>query len=160
MAKHVASVAWQDDGGFSTGRYSRAHEMRFDGGAVVRGSSSPHVVPLPFSDPAGIDPEEALIASATACHMLWFLNLAQEAGLHVTRYEDEAEGTMERVGRGRQAITRIVLRPRIAFSGREPGADELQALHHEAHERCFIANSLKSEIVVEPPAELEFTPAT
>jgi organic hydroperoxide reductase OsmC/OhrA len=159
MGKHTATIAWQDDGSFPTGRYSRAHEMRFDGGAVVRGSSSPHVVPLPFSDPAGVDPEEALIASASACHMLWFLNLAQEAGLHVTRYEDEAEGIMERVGRGRQAITRIVLRPCIVFSGREPGTEELQALHHEAHGRCFIANSLKSEILVEAPLEHELNPA-
>jgi organic hydroperoxide reductase OsmC/OhrA len=159
VAKYTASIAWHDDGGFPTGRYSRAHELRFDGGAVVRGSSSPHIVPLPFSDPAGVDPEEALIASASACHMLWFLNLAQEAGLHVTRYEDEAEAVMERVGRGKQAITRIVLRPRIAFAGRKPGADELKALHHEAHERCFIANSLRSDIVVEAPARPELDPA-
>jgi organic hydroperoxide reductase OsmC/OhrA len=158
VGSHTATIFWQDDGSFPTGRYSRAHEMRFDGGAVVKGSSSPHVVPLPFSDPAGVDPEEALIASASACHMLWFLNLAQEAGLHVASYLDEAEGVMERVGRGRHAITRIVLRPRIAFSAREPGPEELSALHHEAHERCFIANSLKCEIVVEAPAATELAP--
>jgi organic hydroperoxide reductase OsmC/OhrA len=144
-------VAWSDDGEFASGRYSRAHELRFDGGAVVRGSSSPDVVPPPLSDPAGVDPEEALIASVSACHMLWFLNLAHEAGLVVTGYRDQAEGSMERVGRGKMAITRIVLRPAIVFSGREPDPAELAALHHEAHERCFIANSLRTEISVEPP---------
>jgi organic hydroperoxide reductase OsmC/OhrA len=151
MARHVASVSWTDDGQFASGRYSRAHELRFDGGAVVRGSSSPDVVPVPYSDPAGVDPEEALIASVAACHMLWFLNLAQEAGLVVAFYQDQAEGRMERIGRGKMAITHIVLRPEIAFSGRAPDRAELDALHHEAHERCFIANSLKAEITVEPP---------
>ena len=151
MGSHKATIAWQDDGAFASGRYSRAHEMRFDGGAVVRGSSSPHVVPLPFSDPAGVDPEEALVASVSACHMLWFLNLAQEAGLHVESYVDEAEGVMGRVGRGRMAVTRIALRPRIGFAGAEPDPEQVGRLHHEAHERCFIANSLKTEIVVEAP---------
>jgi organic hydroperoxide reductase OsmC/OhrA len=151
MATYSATIAWQDDGGFPSGRYSRAHEIRFDGGAVVRGSSSPHVVPLPFSDPAGMDPEEALVASVSACHMLWFLSLAQEAGVHVESYVDEAEGVMGRVDRGKIAVTRISLRPRIRFAGAEPGAEQLRHLHHEAHERCFIANSLKTEVVVETP---------
>jgi organic hydroperoxide reductase OsmC/OhrA len=151
MATYSATIAWQDDGGFPSGRYSRAHEIRFDGGAVVRGSSSPHVVPLPFSDPAGMDPEEALVASVSACHMLWFLSLAQEAGLHVENYVDEAEGVMGRIDRGKIAVTRISLRPRIRFAGAEPGTEQLRHLHHEAHERCFIANSLKTEVVVETP---------
>ncbi|HEY6917513.1 MAG TPA: OsmC family protein, partial [Allosphingosinicella sp.] len=124
----------------------------FDGGAVVPGSSSPSVVPLPWSDPAGVDPEEALIASASACHMLWFLHLAKDAGYVVTRYRDEAEGVMGKDGEGRIAITRIVLRPEIAFDGAAPDAAALERLHHAAHEACFIANSLKSEIVVENPA--------
>ena len=152
MGSYTARIAWRDDGSFASGRYSRAHEISFDGGAVVRGSSSPYVVPLPFSDPAGIDPEEALIASASACHMLWFLNLAQEAGLHVASYVDEAQGVMGRVGRGRIAMTRITLRPRIRFAGEAPDPERIEALHHEAHERCFIANSLKTEIFVEAPA--------
>ena len=155
MGTYTATIAWEDDGAFASGRYSRAHEMRFDGGAVVRGSSSPHVVPLPFSDPAGVDPEEALIASVSACHMLWFLNLAQEAGLHVASYVDEAEGVMGRVGRGKMAMSRISLRPRIRFAGEEPDPEQVEALHHEAHERCFIANSLKTEITVEAPAGAE-----
>ena len=152
MSTYTAAITWEDDGGFPTGRYSRVHEMRFDGGAVVRGSSSPHVVPLPFSDPAGVDPEEALIASASACHMLWFLSLAHEAQYHVLRYRDAAEGTMARVSRGKVAITRIVLRPDISFAGTAPDPEQIEALHHEAHERCFIANSLRCEILIEAPA--------
>lgn len=155
MATYTATIAWEDDGEFASGRYSRAHEIRFDGGALVRGSSSPHVVPVPYSDAAGVDPEEALIASASACHMLWFLNLAQEAGLHVARYVDDAEGVMGRLDRGKIAMTRITLRPRIRFAGAEPGAEQIERLHHEAHGRCFIANSLKTEIVIEAPAASE-----
>ena len=102
-----------------------------------------------MSDPAGVDPEEALIASASSCHMLWFLHLARDAGLDIAGYRDEASGTMGRDDRGRMAISRIVLRPRIRFAGREPDAEALARLHHEAHEKCFIANSLRSEIVID-----------
>lgn len=151
MANHTASVSWTSDGQFTSGKYSRAHELSFDGGAIVGGSSSPSVVPLPFSDPAGVDPEEALVASASACHMLWFLSLAQGAGFDVAAYRDDATGAMGRGEGGKIWISRIILRPRIEFVGRQPTADELDRLHHEAHEKCFIANSLKSEIVVEPP---------
>lgn len=112
-------------------------------------SSSPDVVPAPMSDGAGVDPEEALVASAASCHMLWFLSLAHAAGLDVESYADSAEGEMGRIAPGRMAITRIVLRPEIAFAGRQPSPEEVAELHHEAHERCFIANSLRSEIVVE-----------
>ena len=142
-------IEWEGQGGFSDNRYSRAHVWRFDGGAVVPGSSSPHVVPVPMSDPAAVDPEEALVASASSCHMLWFLHLARDAGFEVTRYRDEASGRMAKDERGRMAMTRIVLRPRIDFAGAAPDAATLERLHHEAHEACFIANSLRSEIVVE-----------
>jgi organic hydroperoxide reductase OsmC/OhrA len=145
----LAVVEWRADGEFRSGRYSRGHVWRFDGGAEVRGSSSPSVVPLPLSDPAGVDPEEALVASASACHMLWFLSLAQASGLDVTGYRDEAEGAMGRNERGRIAMTRITLRPDIRFGGCEPDPAEVERLHHEAHEKCFVANSLRSEIVVE-----------
>jgi len=151
MGAHTATVSWQSDGEFTSGKYSRAHELRFDGGAMVRGSSSPSVVPLPMSDPAGVDPEEALIASTSACHMLWFLDLARKAGFDVTRYHDEASGVMAKDDRGKIALTKIILRPDIAFAGQEPSAEELEHLHHEAHEKCFIANSIRSEIVVEAP---------
>ena len=142
-------ISWRSDGGFTDGSYSRAHSWRFDGGQVVRGSSSPSVVPEPRSDPYGVDPEEALVAAVSSCHMLWFLDLARRAGLDVASYDDDAAGEMGRIGEGRYAVTRIILRPRIAFTGREPDAAELAALHHQAHERCFIANSLKTEVVVE-----------
>ena len=150
MSRHSAEISWRSDGRFDSGRYSRRHQWRFDGGAVVAASASPDVVPEPMSDPAGVDPEEALVASAASCHMLWFLALAQQAGFAVESYDDSAEGEMGRIAAGRMAIIRIVLRPRVAFAGPEPAADELARLHHEAHERCFIANSLTAEIVVEP----------
>jgi organic hydroperoxide reductase OsmC/OhrA len=108
------------------------------------------VVPEPLSNASAVDPEEALTASASSCHMLWFLSLAQKAGFNVQSYRDEAVGTVGKDDRGRIAVTRIALRPDILFSSRTPSRDELARLHHEAHEKCFIANSLRSEIVVEP----------
>ncbi len=149
MSRHTASIAWRSDGGFADNSYSRRHHWRFDGGAEVVASSSPDVVPVPRSDPFGVDPEEALVASAASCHMLWFLSLAREAGLAVDSYEDEAAAEMGRTGPGKFAITKITLRPRIAFAGRQPDAAELDRLHHEAHARCFIANTLNCPIVVE-----------
>src|SRR5688572_191323 len=106
MADHLATIEWNSDGGFREGRYSRAHSLSFDGGAVVRGSSSPHVVPPPMSDPAGVDPEEALVASVSSCHMLWFLHMARNAGLDVAAYRDEARGSMGKDDRGRMAMLR------------------------------------------------------
>jgi organic hydroperoxide reductase OsmC/OhrA len=150
MATHSATVEWKSDGEFASGRYSRAHEWRFDGGAVVRGSSSPSVVPLPLSDASAVDPEEALLASASSCHMLWFLHLARDAGLIVESYRDEAEGKIGRDDRGRMAFTSITLRPVIRYAGTEPDEGQLDELHHQAHEKCFIANSLRIEISVEP----------
>jgi organic hydroperoxide reductase OsmC/OhrA len=152
MAKHDALIEWRSDGNFASGRYSRAHQWRFDGGAVVPGSSSPSVVPPPMSDPAAVDPEEALVAAASSCHMLWFLSLAHDAGFEVESYRDAASGEMGKDDRGRTAIRTIRLRPAIVFAGREPSPEELAQLHHEAHEKCFIANSLRSEVLVEDPA--------
>lgn len=149
MADYGAAVDWRSDGGFREGRYSRAHSWSFDGGAVVPASASPHVVRAPMSDPAGVDPEEALVASVSSCHMLWFLHMARDSGFDVAAYRDEARGTMGKDDKGRMAMTRIVLRPRIEFVGQAPDPEALSRLHHEAHERCFIANSLRTEIVVE-----------
>ena len=149
MAAYAAIVEWRSDGRFREGSYSRAHSWTFDGGAVVPASASPHVVAAPMSDPAGVDPEEALVASVSSCHMLWFLHLARDSGLDVAAYRDEARGTMGKDERGRMAVTRIVLRPHIEFAGEAPDPDALARLHHEAHEKCFIANSLRTEIVVE-----------
>jgi len=150
MSTHIATITWQrGDASFADGRYSRRHEWHFDGGSVVAASPSPHVVPAPWSDAAAIDPEEAFIASIASCHMLWFLSLAAEHGLVVDSYADDAVGTMARIAPGRQAITEVVLRPRIAFSGTAPEAATVSGLHEAAHERCFIANSVKTAIRVE-----------
>jgi organic hydroperoxide reductase OsmC/OhrA len=148
MSEHLAVVEWRSDGHFRTGRYSRVHDIGFDGGAKLSGSASPQVVPEPMSDPAGVDPEELLVASASTCHMLWFLDLARRAGLDVASYRDEARGTMGKGSDGRVMITRIVLDPQIAFVGEPPDDAAVERLHHEAHEHCFIANSLKTKIVV------------
>lgn len=154
MSKHTATIRWQrGDADFAKGRYSRRHEWRFDGGAAVVASASPDVVPAPWSDPAGVDPEEAFIAAISSCHMLWFLSLAAERGFVVERYEDDAVGSMTRTAPQRQAITEVVLRPLIEFApDRAPSAAETEALHEVAHERCFIANSVKTTIRVEPRA--------
>lgn len=151
MSKYVAKVEWTLKQGesFADNRYSRAHSWHFDGGAVVEASSSPGIVPLPWSDPAGVDPEEALVASASSCHMLWFLSLAAKAGHAVLSYSDKASGLMAKDDRGRMAMTRITLTPVVVFAGdKGPEAAGLAALHHEAHEKCFIANSLRTEIVI------------
>lgn len=150
MAGHEATIAWRSDGAFASGRYSRRHEWRFDGGAVIAASSSPEIVPAPMSDPAAVDPEEALVASVASCHMLWFLALASPAGFAVESYEDRAQGETGRIGPGRTALARITLRPHIVFAGAEPSPEQLARLHRDAHERCFIANSLKTEVSVEP----------
>lgn len=151
MATHDARIVWTADGDFTSGRYSRRHEWQFDGGAVVAGSSSPHVVRPPLSDPAAVDPEEALVAAVSSCHMLWFLDLARRGGFDLASYVDDATGTMGEIEPGRIALIRITLRPDVVFAGRQPSAEELDQLHHKAHEHCFIANSLKSEVVVETP---------
>jgi len=149
---HGACVDWQLGAHDFTGkRYSRAHTWRFDGGAVVPASSSPHVVPLPWSDASAVDPEEAFVAALSSCHMLWFLDFAARAGFVVERYVDAAEGHMGRDERGKAAITLVVLRPRTRFApGRAPDAPTLAHLHHRAHEACFLANSVRSEIRCEP----------
>ena len=149
---HTATVRWQagtDD--FLGKRYSRAHAWTFDGGAVVPASSSPHVVPLPMSDASAVDPEEAFVASLSSCHMLWFLDLASRAGYAVASYEDTAEGRMGRNAAGKLVVAVVTLRPRTRFAGtRAPDAAALAALHHGAHEECFLANSVRCEIRCEP----------
>jgi len=151
MATHTATVCWTASPGedFAKGQYSRAHSWTFDGGAVVAASASPHVVPAPWSDAAGVDPEEAFVASLSSCHMLFFLDFARRAGVVVTSYEDEAEGVMEKGPDGRVRISKVTLRPRIAFDG-TPDQAVLDDLHHKAHEACFIANSVTSEVALEP----------
>ncbi|MGC1955516.1 MAG: OsmC family protein, partial [Gammaproteobacteria bacterium] len=132
---------------FVDGRYSRKHVLRFDGGIEVAGSASPHVVPLPYSATDAIDPEEAFVSSLSSCHMLWFLSMAASQGFIVDKYHDVAEGKMEKHSDGKLMISLVTLRPAVKFSGdRHPTSSELERLHHEAHDRCFIANSVRSEV--------------
>ncbi|MDH4059445.1 MAG: OsmC family protein [Aquincola sp.] len=148
-----AEVNWQRGASevFTDNRYSRRHVLRFDGGAEVPGSSSPLSVPLPFSDPAAVDPEEAFVASIAACHMLWFLSLAAKAGYVVSSYRDPASGVMTKNAAGKLWLSRVRLRPQTEFDGqRRPSREELLALHHRAHEECFIANSVRTGIDCEP----------
>lgn len=151
MGEYVATIEWRrDDAVFTDNRYSRAHMWAFDGGVRVPASASPHVVRPPFSDPEAVDPEEAFVAAISSCHMLTFLHMAAKHDYAVDSYVDEAVGVMEKNADGKLAVTRVTLRPRIRFTGeRRPDAGALDALHHEAHEACFIANSVRTEILVE-----------
>lgn len=150
MQQFFATVAWQRDGqDFAGQRYSRAHAWQFDGGLTVPASSSPLSVPLPMSVAANVDPEEALVAATSSCHMLFFLSLAAQRGHVIDDYRDEAVGELSRNGDGKLAMTRIVLRPQVAWAGDAPTPEALAALHHDAHERCYIASSLKADVVVE-----------
>jgi len=152
MATYTAEVLWSRSGEtFTDGRYSRKHVLRFDGGIDVPGSASPHVVPLPYSAAEAVDPEEAFVSSLSSCHMLWFLALAAKQGFVVDGYHDVAEGVMEKNAQGKLAVSRVTLRPAVTFSGeRQPTAVELDQLHHRAHDECFIANSVKTEVRCEP----------
>lgn len=153
MSLYTAQVSWQRDAleSFTDQRYSRRHQLQFDGGAVVPASSSPAVVPLPMSDASAVDPEELFVAALASCHMLWFLSLAAQQGWRVDRYDDEASGTLARDESGRQAMTQVTLRPRVQCGGeRRPGAEALQALHDRAHDACFIANSVRTDVRCEP----------
>ena len=147
MAAYEAKVVWsRGDQPFLDKRYSRAHAWTFDGGAVVAGSSSPSSVPVPMSDVAGVDPEEAMIASLSSCHMLWFLAFAANAGLVVDTYVDEASGRMGKNEQGRGYIAEVTLRPCTSVTGRVPSQDELDALHHQAHDHCEMAHSVRATI--------------
>ncbi len=152
-SEYTAKILWNraphED--FLRNCYSRRHEMHFDGGAVVAGSSSPHSVPLPMSDASAVDPEEAFVASLSSCHMLWFLAVAAKRKFCVDRYFDAAVGVMEENAQGKVAVTRVTLRPEVVFSGeRLPTRGDIEQLHHAAHDECYIANSVKTEVVCEP----------
>ncbi|WBS03598.1 OsmC family protein [Pseudoduganella sp. SL102] len=152
-----ARLEWQRNGQpFLDQKYSRGHEWRFDGGLRVPASSSPLSVPLPMSVADNVDPEEALVAAAASCHMLFFLSIAAKRGHVVESYVDNPVGLLEKDGAGRMSMTNITMRPEIVFAGGDwPGEDEIAAMHHEAHDKCYIANSLKTEITIEPPIEPE-----
>lgn len=139
-------MIWQSSGDFAANRYTRGHLWRFDGGAEVAASASPSVVPEPLSDPAAVDPEEAFLAAISSCHMLWFLDYSRQAGFEPSRYEDRATGALVNQ-KGRMWIPRVDLNIRVTWAS-APDATTHQALHDKAHHACFIANSVRSEIVV------------
>jgi organic hydroperoxide reductase OsmC/OhrA len=150
MTIYTAEIRWTASEGedFLKGRFSRAHTVSFDGGTVVPGSASPHIVGK-WAVEAAVDPEEMLVAALSSCHMLSFLHLARLAGFAVATYEDHAEGVLEEIAPGRQAVTKVALRPKIEWAGAAPKKEELDRLHHEAHQICFIANSAKTQVTVE-----------
>jgi organic hydroperoxide reductase OsmC/OhrA len=152
MASYTAEISWvRGDQPFIDNKYKRKHVWRFDGGIEIAGSSSSHVVPLPYSEAAAIDPEEAFVASLSSCHMLWFLSMAVKNKFVVDSYHDAATGVMSKNAEGRWAMTTVTLHPQVRFSGaREPSREELDTMHHEAHEQCFIANSVKTDVRCEP----------
>ncbi len=153
MSSYTAQVHWQRSAAepFTDNRYSRRHLLRFDGGVELPASSSPHVVPLPMSDAQAVDPEEMFVASLASCHMLWFLSLAAKRGFVADRYTDHAVGEMARNAQGRMAMAVVTLRPQVQWLGTpQPDATTLAGLHHEAHEACYIANSVKTDVRCEP----------
>jgi organic hydroperoxide reductase OsmC/OhrA len=154
MSAHHATIDWKlRDPDFIKGRYSREHTWNFDGGLTVAASPSPSVVPTPWSNPANIDPEEAFVASVASCHMLTFLWLAAKAGYVIERYRDEAVGTMTKNERGVPWVSLITLRPEISYGENKcPDAATEAELHHQAHEQCFIANSINTEVEIEAPS--------
>jgi len=150
MSEYKATITWKNTGSdFLRGKYSREHTWTFDGGITVAASASPSVVPPPYSNPAHVDPEEAFVASLSSCHMLTFLAIACKQKFVLDSYEDAAVGHLEKNADGKLAITRVELHPKITWSdNRKPGAEELDKMHHAAHENCFIANSVKTEVTV------------
>ena len=151
MSAYTATIRWSRNGGdFAKGQYSRAHEWAFDGGTVVPASASPDNVPPGTADDAGVDPEEALVAALSSCHMLFFIDFSRRAGFVVDDYVDEADGVLEKRADGKIAMTRVTLRPRVTFSGdKQPSEAEIADLHHRSHEACFIANSVTTEVTVQ-----------
>lgn len=152
MSEYYAKIVWNrgSDENYIDNKYSRGHEWSFDGGVTVPASSSPHVVPLPYSVEANVDPEEAFVASLSSCHMLFFLSIAAKRQFIIDGYIDNAIGVVEKDSDGKISMTKVTLRPEVNFSGdRQPSIDQLEKMHHQSHEQCFIANSVKTEVVTE-----------
>lgn len=152
MAHYTAEILWlRGEQTFLDNRYSRKHAIRFDGGVELPFSASPHVVPLPMSDASAVDPEEAFVASLSSCHMLWFLSIAAARKFRVDRYFDAALGVLGENSEGRMSMVTVTLRPDVQFSGDSlPTQGEILRMHHEAHEKCYIANSVKTDVRCEP----------
>ena len=154
MSEYKAKITWhrQIDEEFVQSKYSRGHEWSFDGGTTIPASSSPHIVPLPYSVEANVDPEEAFVAALSSCHMLLFLSIAAKRRFVVDTYIDNAIGIMEQDENGRFSISKVVLRPEIVFSGdKQPSKEQVKKMHHQSHTQCFIANSVKTNVITEIP---------
>ena len=151
MSSYTATIRWtrKDEGDFSKGQYSRAHDWLFDGGVTVPASPSPHIVPKPWSDLEADDPEEAFVASLASCHMLFFVDLARRDGLIVDSYVDKAEGVLGKREDGRMWMSNVTLRPQIGWGSESPDEGKIADLHDRAHEACFIANSVTTKVTVE-----------
>ena len=151
MAEYKATIIWERGIQlFTDNRYSRAHKWKFDESVEIQASSSPYIVPLPYSDAVAIDPEEAFVASLSSCHMLWFLSIAAKNNFCVDRYSDEASGVMGKDELGRLFITHVTLRPKALFSGTLPTKNDVILMHNKAHKECFIANSVKTHVECQP----------
>jgi organic hydroperoxide reductase OsmC/OhrA len=150
MAEHRATIRWQNSGpDFRRGKYSREHTWSFDGGVTVPASSSPSVVPIPYSSASAVDPEEAFVAALSSCHMLTYVWLASRKGFEVGGYEDEAVGSMAKNEHGVPWVSAVVLRPKVTYTGTAPTAEEEAHLHEQAHEQCYISQSVKTAVRVE-----------
>jgi len=150
MSEYTAEILWQRNSEelFIDSKYSRAHQWNFDGGATVAASPSPHIVPLPYCATENVDPEEAFIAALSSCHMLFFLEIAAKRNFTVDKYVDLAIGIMAKDSDGKISMTKVTLRPQVLFSGDKcPTLTQLEKMHHQSHEQCFIANSVKTEVV-------------
>ncbi|MEM1236105.1 MAG: OsmC family protein [Pseudomonadota bacterium] len=145
---HIAEIYWVAEGDVASGQYSRAHAWYFDGGAKVAASASPDIVPVPLSQPDAVDPEEGYVASLSSCHMLWYLDFARRAGYLPESYTDHAVGHMEASEDGGLWVARVDLTPYTTWAGEAPSIEQERALHEKANEACFIAKSVKTEIVV------------
>ncbi|WP_053981276.1 OsmC family protein [Marinagarivorans algicola] len=152
MSEYYAEVKWLrgNEETYIDNKYSRSHLWKFDGGITVQASSSPHVVPLPYSVEANVDPEEAFVASLSSCHMLFFLSIAAKRKFTIDEYVDNAVGIMEEGEDKKILMTKVTLRPKVTFSGsKQPTMEQIEKMHHQSHEQCFIANSVKTEVVTE-----------
>jgi len=152
MSEYYAEVQWsrRESENYIDNKYSRGHLWKFDGGEIVKASSSAHVVPLPYSVEENVDPEEAFVASLSSCHMLFFLSIAAKRGYVIDEYVDNAVGIMEKDANKKISMTKVTLRPKISFSGENrPTIEQLEKMHHQSHDQCFIANSVKTEVVTE-----------
>jgi len=156
VSPYSAAISWdRGSAPFVDKRYSRAHLWRFDGGAVVRASSAPQSVPVPYSDPSGVDPEEAFVAALGSCHMLWFLSIAAKNGFCVQSYRDEAEGVMEKNRGGKLWMATVSLRPHVVFApAKPPSAETVREMHEEAHRECYLANSVMTRVTTSPTFEV------